>query len=171
MKYLIVIDMQKDFVTGSLGSPDAEAVVPRIDRKIAEGGYDRVFFTFDTHFADYSDTLEGRKLPVPHCIKGTDGWNTALGFGGFNRDNMVEKYTFGCTDWAERIPTDERPESMEIVGLCTDICVVSNALILRALYPDTPITVDASCCAGTSPEAHRAALTVMKSCQIDIINE
>lgn len=171
MKYLIVIDMQKDFVTGALGSEEAQAVVPRIEKKISDGGYDGVFFTFDTHFSDYSETLEGKKLPVTHCVKGTDGWNTALGFAGFDRSNMVEKYTFGYTDWQSRLPGKEDIESIEIVGVCTDICVVSNALIIRALYPDTPITVDASCCAGTAVDAHKAALTVMKSCQIDIINE
>lgn len=172
MKYLIVIDMQKDFVTGALGSAEAEAVVPRIEKKIADGGYDKVFFTFDTHFGNYSDTLEGKKLPVPHCIKGTEGWCTALSFDGFDRENMIEKYTFGYDGWESRFPQDgSRIDSIELVGVCTDICVVSNALILRALFPDTPMTVDASCCAGTTPEAHKAALAVMKSCQIDIINE
>lgn len=171
MKILIVIDMQKDFVIGALGSAEAEAAVPRIEKKLAEGGYDDVFFTFDTHFSDYSDTLEGKKLPVPHCIKGTVGWNSSLDFSGFSLHNMVEKYTFGYCDWRSRLPGKEDIDSIEIVGVCTDICVVSNALIIRALYPDTPIIVDASCCAGTTPEAHKAALTVMKSCQIDIINE
>lgn len=171
MKLLVVIDMQKDFVTGALGSEAAQAVVSKIDDKIKNGGYDDVFFTFDTHFSNYSETLEGKKLPVPHCIKGTDGWNTALGFNGFNAGNMVEKYTFGYTEWEKRFGEAENIESIEIVGVCTDICVVSNALILRALYPDTPIFCDASCCAGTSEDAHKAALTVMKSCQIDIINE
>ncbi len=171
MKYLIVIDMQKDFVDGSLGTPEAQAVVPRIEKKIAGGGYDRIFFTFDTHFSDYSETLEGKKLPVQHCIKGTDGWNTALGYDRFSRENTVEKYTFGYTDWNKLLPDKNDIENIEFVGVCTDICVISNALILRALYPDTPMTVDASCCAGTTPEAHKAALTVMRSCQIDIINE
>lgn len=170
-KYLIVVDMQKDFVTGSLGSEAAQAVVSGIDEKIENGGYDGVFFTFDTHFDDYSDTLEGKKLPVPHCIKGTDGWSTALGFKGLNDSNTVEKYTFGFTEWKEILGDAESIESIELVGVCTDICVVSNALIIRALYPNTVITVDASCCAGTSADAHNAALTVMKSCQIDIINE
>lgn len=171
MKYLIVIDMQKDFVTGSLGSEAAQAVVSRIDKKIADGGYDKVFFTFDTHFSYYPETLEGQKLPVSHCVKGTDGWTTALAFNAFTPENMVEKYTFGYTEWFGLLGEEEFIESIELVGVCTDICVVSNALILRAIYPDTVITVDASCCAGTSEEAHKAALTVMKSCQIDITNE
>ena len=171
MKYLIVIDMQKDFVTGSLGSEAAQAVVERIEKKIADGGYDGIFFTFDTHFGDYAGTLEGKKLPVVHCVKGTEGWTTALSFDKFDRNNMVEKYTFGYTGWDTKLPATGKDDCIELVGVCTDICVVSNALILRAQFPDTPITVDASCCAGTSEEAHRAALTVMKSCHIDVVNE
>ncbi len=170
-KYLIVVDMQKDVVTGSLGSEAAKAVVPGIGRKGSAGGYDEVFFTFDTHFDDYDSTLEGRKLPVKHCIKGTDGWSSALAYCGFTRLNTVEKYTFGYTEWRSRLPQEDSIESIELVGVCTDICVVSNALILRALYPNTKIIADAACCAGTSEEAHNAALTVMKSCHIDVVNE
>lgn len=170
-RYLIVVDMQKDFVSGPLGSAEARAAVPLIEAKIKSGDYDDIFFTFDTHFSDYDNTLEGKKLPVKHCIKGTDGWNSALDHTGFNAHNTVEKYTFGFTGWASKLPCEENIESIEIVGVCTDICVVSNALIIKAQFPNTRISVDAACCAGTSPEAHKAALTVMKSCHIDVINE
>ena len=168
MKYLIIIDMQKDFVTGALGSAAAEAVIPAIKEKAANGGYDKVYCTFDTHYDNYLDTLEGKKLPVPHCIKGTDGWSTAL---GTVIGEAVEKNTFGYCGWREKLGQLGSEDHIDIVGVCTDICVVSNALILRAIYPDTPMTADASCCAGTSEAAHNAALEVMRSCQIDVIND
>ncbi len=171
MKNLIVIDMQKDFVNGSLGSEAAQSIVPGVEKKLSEGGYDRVIFTFDTHFDNYSDTLEGKKLPVPHCIKGTDGWETSLDKRLLTGHELIEKNTFGYVGWKEKLGELGSGDSIDVVGLCTDICVVSNALLLRAAYPDVPITVDASCCAGTSDEAHKAALTVMKSCQIDVVNE
>ena len=168
MKYLIVIDMQKDFVSGALGSADAQAIVPAVEEKISSGAYDKVYFTFDTHYDDYMETLEGKKLPVPHCIKGTEGWNSVL---SSLDGEIIEKNTFGYTGWKEKLGILGSSDSIDVIGLCTDICVISNALILRALYPDTPMTADASCCAGTSLEAHKAALLAMKSCQIDVINE
>lgn len=182
-KILIVIDVQKDFVDGSLGTPEAQSIVPRIEEKIRDGGYDKVLYTFDTHYIpDYWNTQEGKKLPVPHCIKGETGWCSALSTHK-DKDSIIEKETFGYINWNRFIGCKcgnfssfddyERAEtvSIELVGLCTDICVVTNALILKTYYPEIQIIVDASCCAGTTPEAHKAALAVMKSCQIDVINE
>ena len=158
-KALIVVDMQKDFVDGSLGTPAAQSIVPAVAEKIRAFRGDALLVTLDTHGADYLQTLEGKKLPIPHCIKGTPG-------------HLVEKNTFGSFDvarlLAERFP-GETPE-IELVGLCTDICVLSNALLLRAAFPNAPITVDARCCAGVTEDAHRAALTAMQSCQIDILS-
>lgn len=167
MKTLIVIDMQNDFIDGSLGTKEAQLIVPNVKKKIKEYKTrgDRVIFTKDTHNKQYLNTTEGKHLPVEHCIKGTYGWDIADGLGNPG-DECIEKPTFGYTDW-----TWYDFEEIELVGLCTDICVVSNALILKAMYPNSTITVDASCCAGTSIEAHNAALSVMKSCQIEIINE
>ena len=185
-KVLVVVDVQKDFVDGSLGTPEAQAIVPKIEEKILNGGYDEVLYTFDTHYLpEYWESSEGKKLPVEHCIKGTPGWCSALSTDK-DRKSIIEKDKFGylgwysfinrtrhrCEPWDSEDDTDAKiAESIELVGLCTDICVVTNALILKTYYPETPITVDASCCAGTTPEAHKAALTVMKSCQIDVINE
>ena len=172
-KYLIVVDMQKDFVDGALGSKEACAIVPAAVRKIA--GFDgEIFATFDTHSDNYMDTAEGRKLPVPHCIKGTDGWKldkdiaAALDKKGYT---PVEKYTFGSVDLPELLRKAAGGEdfSVELIGLCTDICVVSNALLIKANFPEAPIAVIEDCCAGVTPEKHAAALETMRSCQIDII--
>lgn len=171
-RFLIVVDMQKDFVDGALGTKEAEAIVPAVVKKIA--GFDgEIFATFDTHFENYMRTAEGKKLPVPHCIKGTDGWllndevAAALKKKGFT---AVEKNTFGSVDLPGLIEkaADGEDFAMEVVGLCTDICVVSNALLLKASFPEAPIAVDAACCAGVTPQAHEAALATMKSCQIDV---
>lgn len=171
-RFLIVVDMQKDFVDGALGTKEAEAIVPAVVKKIA--GFDgEIFATFDTHFENYMQTAEGKKLPVPHCIKGTDGWllndevAAALGKKGFT---AVEKNTFGSVDLPGLIEKAANGEdfAMEVIGLCTDICVVSNALLLKASFPEAPIAVDAACCAGVTPQAHEAALATMKSCQIDV---
>ena len=167
-KTLIVIDMQNDFVTGSLGSKEAQAIVPNVKKKIGEyeaNGYD-VVFTRDTHQKDYLDTNEGKHLPVEHCIEGTNGW-CILDELYWEPHPIVDKPTFGNLYWKEFFDFEE----IELVGLCTDICVVSNALILKAMYPDANITVDASCCAGVTPESHQAALTTMKMCQINVIGE
>lgn len=167
MKTLIVIDMQKDFIDGSLGTKEAQAIVPNVAAKIKEyeKNGDEIIFTRDTHGEDYLDTPEGRKLPVKHCIRGTDGWQIADGLM-VNGAVCIDKPTFGWTHWNER-----HFEEIELVGLCTDICVVSNALILKAQFPEVPITVDAACCAGVTPESHQAALTTMKMCQIDVIHD
>ena len=166
-KTLIVIDMQKDFIDGALGTPEAQAIVPNVKKKIKEykSRGDRVIFTKDTHDNRYLETNEGKHLPIEHCIKGTDGWEIADGLGNPG-DVCIEKGTFGYTEWHYR-----DFEEIELVGLCTDICVVSNALILKAMYPEINITVDASCCAGVTLESHKAALTTMKMCQINVIGE
>ena len=169
-KVLIVVDMQNDFVTGSLGTKEAQAIVPKVKKKIKEY-YDRgdkIFFTKETHGYFYLDTQEGKNLPVEHCIYGTDGWKIVDGLEVPNCI-CVEKISFGWTHWKDAIKNN--PDEIELIGLCTDICVVSNALILKAMYPEVKITVDASCCAGVTLESHKAALTTMKMCQINVINE
>jgi len=169
-KILIVIDMQNDFVTGVLGTKEARAIVPNIQRKIKEykDREDNVLFTMDTHGKKYMDSLEGKYLPIPHCIKHTEGWKIIpeLDTEGCKK---IWKYTFGIRSWKRFI--DEDVTVIELCGVCTDICVVSNALILRAIYPNKIIKVDVSCCAGVTPEKHNAALETMKSCQIDVYGE
>ena len=173
-RILIVVDMQKDFVDGALGSSEAVEIVDNVVEKIR--GFDGpIFVTMDTHDEDYLDTMEGRNLPVKHCIKGTDGWklNSEVEKALEGKDFIiVEKPTFGSVKLVEllREYVDSDAE-IELVGLCTDICVVSNALLLKANYYETPIYVDAGACAGVSPEAHNAAISTMKSCHINIINE
>ena len=171
-KILVVVDMQKDFVDGALGSREAVAIVPAVVKKIT--GFDGdIFVTYDTHFDNYMDTAEGKKLPVPHCIKGTEGWeldkNVAKALEG-KKYTPVQKLTFGSVDLPGLIKeaAGEEDFSVELIGLCTDICVVSNALILKANFPEAPIAADASCCAGVTPEKHEAALETMRSCQIDV---
>ncbi len=174
-KFLVVVDMQKDFVDGSLGTKEAVAIVPNVVEKINqfEG---EIFVTYDTHFDNYLDTSEGKMLPVPHCLKGTEGWKldakVAEALEG-KKYTEVEKITFGSVDLPDMIfkAAGNEDFSIELVGLCTDICVVSNTLILKANYPEKEIIVDASCCAGVTPESHNAALTTMKMCQINIIGE
>jgi nicotinamidase-related amidase len=168
MKTLVVIDMQNDFITGPLGTEEARAIVPNVKKKIEEyrATKDLVIFTRDTHLADYLDTNEGKHLPIKHCIYGSDGWKIESSLNAKYSD-MVDKPNFGYIAWRREGLIGD----IEIIGLCTDICVVSNALILKATYPEVNVTVDANCCAGTTPENHRMALAVMKSCQINVINE
>ena len=173
-KILIVVDMQNDFVDGALGSREAVAILPAAVKKIKEFDGD-IFVTYDTHFENYMDTAEGKKLPVPHCIKGTAGrelnCDVMKALEG-KKYTSVEKNTFGSVKLPvliREVVGDEK-FSVEIIGLCTDICVVSNALIIKAFFPEAPIAVDAACCAGVTPEKHSAALETMRSCQIDIIN-
>lgn len=170
--FLIVVDMQKDFVDGALGTKEAVAIVPNVVKKIREFE-GPVFVTFDTHHDDYMLTAEGRKLPVPHCIKGTEGWKLDARVEEALADKKytpVEKATFGSVDLPELVETASAMQNftIELVGLCTDICVVSNALLLKAAFPEAEIFVDADCCAGVTPESHEAALTTMKMCQITV---
>ena len=168
MKTLIVVDMQNDFIDGSLGTKEAQAIVPNVKKKIQEyknRGDDDHLYERDTHQSDYLDTPEGKKLPVVHCIEGTKGWQIADGLE-VEGCTYIDKPTFGWTHWNERTF-----QEIEMVGLCTDICVVSNALILKATFPSVEITVDASCCAGVTPQTHLAALETMKMCQILVTGE
>ena len=164
-KTLIVVDMQNDFIDMALGTPEAAAIVPKvkakIERYLATG--DEIIFTRDTHFEDYLQTTEGKKLPVPHCIKDTKGWEIADGLYA-QGCKIIDKPNFGWPNWK-----DETLEEVEIVGLCTDICVVSNALIIKATFPDAIVKVDSSCCAGVTVATHEAALKTMSMCQIDIL--
>ena len=176
MKVLIVIDMQKDFIDGSLGTKEAQAIVPNVQAKIAKYAQDHgtVFATRDTHTANYLQTQEGQNLPVKHCIKDTDGWqiNPAVAAELEKADAVIiDKPTFGSIELQQRISEISSIEQIkiELVGLCTDICVVSNALLLKAKMPEVFISVDSSCCAGVTPSKHEAALETMRSCQISIL--
>lgn len=164
-KTLIVVDMQNDFIDMALGTKEARAIVPSVKQKIEEyiKNGDEIIYTRDTHGPDYLSTPEGKKLPVKHCIKGTKGWEIADGLY-VDGCKIIDKPNFGWQNWK-----DESFETVEIVGLCTDICVVSNAIMIKTLFPDADITVDSRCCAGVTPESHNAALTTMKMCQINII--
>lgn len=172
-KILIVVDMQKDFVDGALGSPEAQAIVGNVVNKIDKFDGD-IIATYDTHSENYMETQEGKNLPVPHCIKGTDGWKldsrvqSALDKREYK---TIEKPTFGSTELVEYIKANYNPQEIEIelIGLCTDICVVSNALLMKASFLETKVSVDASCCAGVTPDSHNAALTTMKMCQVNVI--
>lgn len=164
-KTLIVIDMQNDFIDMALGTPEAVAIVPKVREKIREyvKNGDEILYTRDTHGENYLDTPEGKKLPVPHCIKGTKGWQIAQGLY-VQGSKIIDKPNFGWPNWKA-----EQLESVELVGLCTDICVVSNALIIKAAFPEALVKVDSACCAGVTPESHDAALTTMRMCQIDVV--
>lgn len=174
-RLLIVVDMQNDFIDGALGTTEAQAIVaPALERIRAcrEMGY-AVIGTLDTHGEDYMNTPEGRKLPVPHCIRGSAGWDIREDVRRAMGDCLlVEKPTFGSTDLpgiVARMAQDADRLVIELLGLCTDICVVSNALLLKAHFPEADISVNAACCAGVTPEKHLAALKTMRSCQIDVI--
>lgn len=163
-KTLIVVDMQNDFIDMALGTKEAVAVVPAVKAKIKEyiERGDEVIYTRDTHQENYLDTPEGKKLPVPHCIQGTKGWEIADGLY-VEGCRIIDKPNFGWTGW-----DNETFDDVELVGLCTDICVVSNALIIKAMFPNANVSVDKNCCAGVTPESHDAALVTMNMCQICI---
>lgn len=170
MKFLVVVDMQNDFIDGALGSEDALKIVPNVAKKIKEfdGG---IIFTRDTHKEDYLNTQEGKNLPVKHCIEGTQGWQIAEALSGLTKVNAIDKVTFGSVQLGEYLKEyneKEEIESITFVGLCTDICVISNALLVKAFLPETKLIVDASCCAGVTVESHETALNAMRACQIEI---
>ena len=171
-KVLVVIDMQNDFIDGSLGTAEAQAIVGKVMDKIL--GFDgQIFATLDTHRENYLDTAEGKKLPVPHCIKGTPGWMLDSGVAAALEQKgytPVEKLTFGSVLLPRLLYQAAAGETftMELVGLCTDICVVSNALMLKANFPEMEISVDSACCAGVTPATHKAALATMRCCQINV---
>ena len=168
-KILVVIDMQKDFIDGSLGTAEAVAIVPNVVEKIKSYDTENIFATRDTHQTDYMSTQEGANLPVEHCIEGTPGWeingDVAAALKGAK---IINKPTFGSVELAQEIKkiADKEEIEIELVGLCTDICVASNALILKAFMPEVKISVDPKCCAGVTPDKHNAALETMGSCQI-----
>jgi nicotinamidase-related amidase len=168
MKTLIVVDMQNDFIDGSLGTKEAIAIVPKVKAKIKEylDRGDLVIFTQDTHYEDYLSTQEGKNLPVEHCIFGTDGWKVSKEVDEPTCLHL-EKRTFGFRD----LPNFVKTEEVELVGLCTGICVLSNAILLKAFDTELKVTVDASCCACVTPESHKTALSAMKLCQVNVINE
>ena len=169
-RLLIVVDMQNDFITGTLGTPQARMILPRVKEKIEScrrsGG--RVLFTRDTHSNDYPATQEGRHLPIVHCVEGTEGHRIAAELDTEGCD-IIDKPSFGSLELAE-LAGGGGFDEIELCGLCTDICVVSNALILKARLPETPVTVDARCCAGVTEEGHNAALLIMRMCHVNIVN-
>jgi len=181
MKILVVVDMQNDFVTGSLGTAEAQAILPAVVEKIRDAAKDEaafVFVTRDTHGLEYLDTAEGKHLPVVHCVRGSDGWQlapdvaAALEAVPAGRLQLVDKPTFGCAGLPDAVAAvcGGAPENIELVGLCTGICVLSNAMLLKARFYETPIAVDAACCACVTPQSHRTALAAMQLCQIEIKN-
>ena len=171
---LVVVDMQNDFVTGPLGTPEARIILPKVAEKV-KNFPGRVLFTRDTHEENYLESREGKALPVPHCIRGTRGWEICPELETLRKEEPVDKPTFGSTGLGEVLRAadqyGEKIGKITLVGVCTDICVISNALLLRAFLPEAEIAVDAACCAGVTPESHQTALRAMKACQITIENE
>lgn len=175
-KLLVVVDMQNDFIDGALGTPEAQSIVPRVDAKIRE--YDEngdwVIFTADTHEENYLQTQEGVILPIPHCIRDTHGWQISSALFRPEDAPVVEKDTFGAKELGillkELQDANTAPDEIELVGLCTDICVISNALLVKAFLPEVPVSVDSSCCAGVTPESHETALKAMEMCQVRVLH-
>lgn len=169
-KILVAVDMQKDFIDGSLGTKEARAIVNPVIEKMKSYGKSDIYVTRDTHGENYLETAEGKKLPVVHCVKGTEGWQLHPEIEALAEpSHILDKPAFGSIDLMELLKQENEKEPLEIelVGLCTDICVVSNALLLKAAMPEIPIRVDASCCAGVTPDSHKAALLTMRMCQIE----
>ncbi len=170
-RVLIVVDMQNDFINGALGTKEAEAILPRVEELVST--FDgHVVFTRDTHYENYLETQEGTLLPVRHCICGTDGWELAKSLQPYAAE-VIDKPAFGSPELGAYLLDLQNREGIEeilLVGLCTDICVISNALLVKAFLPEIPVAVDASCCAGVTPESHRNALSAMSLCQIRVIN-
>lgn len=168
MKYLIVVDMQNDFIDGALGSAEALAIVPKVRKLISE--FDgTVLFTRDTHFENYLETAEGKKLPVKHCIKDTQGWQIRAELDELRKTEPIDKLTFGSKELIQLLEKSADAESITFAGLCTDICVISNAMLAKAHFRELTISVVADCCAGVTKESHETALSAMRMCQIDII--
>ena len=170
---LVVVDMQNDFIDGALGTKEAAVIVSAVERKI-RNFQGRVFFTRDTHDAGYLETQEGRKLPVPHCIRDTEGWQIHPALEALRTEPAIDKPVFGSVALGEALCAADREEqvrSITFVGLCTDICVISNALLARSFLPEAEVVVDAACCAGVTPDSHRTALKAMQACQIRVEGE
>jgi nicotinamidase-related amidase len=172
MKYLIVVDMQNDFVSGCLGSDAARAIVKRVEKEVKS--FDgKVIFTMDTHSENYLDTQEGKKLPVIHCVENTDGWKIIPELQPYVTD-FVTKPTFGSVELAKHLCEEnskEKIESIELIGVCTSICVISNAMLIKAFLPEVRVIVNADCCACVSEESHNAALKAMETAQIEIVRD
>ena len=182
MRILVVIDMQNDFINGALGTPEAMGIVDNVVKRIEDSEGEVILFTKDTHQDDYLDTPEGKKLPVVHCIEGTDGWeindkilaawrehNNTIVFPGL-QDNTFNKPVFGSVELVNFLKTREAEiTEIELLGVCTDICVISNGIMIKNTLPDVKLSVNSACCAGVTPESHTKALNVMEMCQIDII--
>lgn len=170
---LVVVDMQNDFIDGALGTKEAVAIVPAVKEKI-ENFDGKVIFTRDTHFENYMETQEGKNLPVPHCIKGTEGWEIRFELMELCKEQPIDKLTFGSSELGNILVEEDKVnpiESITFIGLCTDICIISNVMIAKAFLPEVKIIVDAACCAGVSPETHKNALEAMKICQVRVENE
>lgn len=170
MKILVVVDMQNDFIDGALGTSEAVAIVPYV-KQVIESFDGKVFFTRDTHFDDYMNTQEGKNLPVPHCIKGSDGWQIRPELDSLRKTEAIDKVTFGSSALVDVLKKEKDIEEITFIGLCTDICVISNVAVVKAFFPEIPISVDAKACAGVTPQSHRTALDAMKAIQVKIINE
>ena len=169
MDYLIVVDMQNDFIDGALGTKEAQAIVPYVKQKI-EAFPGKVFFTRDTHREDYMQTQEGRNLPVPHCIRDTEGWQIRKELDELRTTAAIDKDTFGARDLVKVLGEEEKLDSVTFLGLCTDICVISNVMLVKAFFPEVPVTVDAAGCAGVTPQSHGTALAAMEAVQVKVIN-
>ena len=170
---LVVVDMQNGFIDGALGTKEAVAIVSHVKEKI-EKFEGTILFTRDTHFENYMDTQEGKNLPVPHCIKDTEGWQIRAELDALRKTEAIDKVTFGASELPEKLKElngAETIESITFIGLCTDICVISNVMVTKAFFPEIPVIVDAACCAGVSPETHKNALEAMKVCQVKVENE
>ena len=169
-KILVVVDMQNDFIDGALGTPEALAIVPYV-KHLLETFDGKVLFTRDTHFADYLNTQEGKNLPVTHCIKDTVGWQIHPELEALRKTDAIDKLTFGSSELPKVLALEESIDSITFVGLCTDICVISNAMVTKAFFPEVPLFIDAKGCAGITPQSHQNALESMKLCQITVVNE
>ena len=173
MNFLIVVDMQNDFIDGALGTKEAVAILPAVKEKIKN--FDgRILFTRDTHEPDYMNTQEGKNLPVEHCIKYSHGWQIHPELEALRKEEAIDKPTFGSVALGQLLKAydtyEEKIDSITLIGLCTDICVISNAMLIKAFLPETPVFVDAACCAGVTPESHERALDAMAVCQINTLN-
>ena len=175
MKILIVVDMQKDFIDGSLGTEEAQLIVKSVENKVKSlDTDDKLYFTLDTHGEDYLNTQEGRKLPVVHCVKDSDGWQLDASLKSYaenKADDVICKPCFGSFELVHKLAkvlNENNVDEIELVGLCTDICVISNAMMIKSAFPEVTVSVDSSCCAGVTPESHNNALEAMKMCQIEI---
>ncbi len=173
MNFLIVVDMQNDFIDGVLGTKEAVAILPAVKEKIKNFN-GRVLFTRDTHESDYLSTQEGKNLPVEHCMRGTDGWQINSELDTLRKEEPIDKLSFGSVALGQLLKAydtyEEKIESITLVGVCTDICVISNAMLIKSFLPETPVIVDAACCAGVTPESHERALDAMAVCQIKVLN-